>query len=768
MAIRWYEIRNISTTPTLFQQGTYDPNTDHHWMGSIAMDAQGNMALGYSVSSTTTSPSVRYTGRLVADPAGTLPQGEGVIINGASSQTGGSRWGDYSDMTVDPTDDCTFWYTQEYLIGGNWATRIGSFKFPTCVNGAVTPTNTPAAGTATPTSTNTPVAATATPTACAATNLIINAGFETGTFTPWVVDSSAPAPVVSNLQAHTGTFSGHVGSFPTGETPGDSSFYQTVIVPPSGGTLSFWYWPRTIDSVTFDWQDAYITDNAGVILATIFHQASNSQTWTNQTFNMNPYSGQTVRVKFLVHGDNAGDPTDMFVDDVQLLAPCLATATSTSTATIGATATPCPPINLIVNGGFETGAFPPWTIDSSAPPPFVATTGGGYPVHSGLDSGHVGSLPAGETPGDSSFYQTVVVPATGGTLSFWYWPRTTDSVTFDWQDAYVTDAAGTILATIFHQASNAQTWINQTFNMAPYAGQTVRIKFLVHGDNAGDPTDMFVDDVTLLGPGACGTATNTPIAGTATPTTCAASTPGPWTAAAPVPANAPFLRYAFAQNGADLYIMGGLNSGFALSTLAVKYNTTTGIWTTLASPAIAPGQASSAAYMSGKIYVVGGLNVSSIPQTTLQIYDVATNTWTTGPSIPLGTYGAAAGVFNGKFYVAGGSDPAGATGTTTLQVYDTVANSWSAGTVAPTPYLLGGYTQVGQYLYLVGSYSATPLTGIGSGKSPATSLLGGKNNVLAPSANTPLSMRLDMTSSPGSWTSGPAWTMKSSRHGVII
>ena len=130
-------------------------------------------------------------------------------------------------------------------------------------------------------------------------------------------------------------------------------------------------------------------------------------------------------------------------------------------------------------------------------------------MHSGTYSAHVGSLPGGETPGDFAFYQTIAVPAGGGTLSYWYWPRTTDSITFDWQDAYVTDASGnTVLATVMHVASNAQTWTNVTFNMAPYAGQTVGIKFLVHGDNAGDPTDMFVDDVQLLGQ--CVTPTITP------------------------------------------------------------------------------------------------------------------------------------------------------------------------------------------------------------------------------------------------------------------
>jgi uncharacterized repeat protein (TIGR01451 family) len=137
--IRWYEIRDPNGSPFIYQQSTYAPGTSdgiHRWMGSIAMDAVGNMALGYSASNaTTTFPSSWYTGRLVDDPLGTMPQGEGVIINGTGSQTASARWGDYTSMNVDPVDDCTFWYVNEYLpvtspIG--WRLHIGAFKFPSC------------------------------------------------------------------------------------------------------------------------------------------------------------------------------------------------------------------------------------------------------------------------------------------------------------------------------------------------------------------------------------------------------------------------------------------------------------------------------------------------------------------------------------------------------------------------------------------------------------------------------------------------------------
>jgi len=137
--VRWYELRNPGGAPSVDQQGTDAPDGTSRWMGSIAMDAVGNIAVGYSASSRTIFPSVAYTGRLATDPLGTL-QTESVIVTGAGSQTGTSRWGDYSGLTIDPIDDCTFWYTNEYLQTTgqfNWSTRVASFKFPGCIRTSV-------------------------------------------------------------------------------------------------------------------------------------------------------------------------------------------------------------------------------------------------------------------------------------------------------------------------------------------------------------------------------------------------------------------------------------------------------------------------------------------------------------------------------------------------------------------------------------------------------------------------------------------------------
>jgi hypothetical protein len=138
--VRWYELRNTGSGWTIYQQGTYAPNADHRWMGSVAMNNKGEIGLGYSISSSSVYPSIYYSGRLPGDPLGQMTQGESVIINGAGYQNHSSgRWGDYSSLSVDPSDDCTFWYTQEYYAipgggsnGAAWQTHIGSFRLTTC------------------------------------------------------------------------------------------------------------------------------------------------------------------------------------------------------------------------------------------------------------------------------------------------------------------------------------------------------------------------------------------------------------------------------------------------------------------------------------------------------------------------------------------------------------------------------------------------------------------------------------------------------------
>jgi Fibronectin type III domain len=174
-AVRWYQFNvtggNFPATPV--QQQSWNNGNDGlwRWMPSIAVDQNGNMAIGYSTSSATQEPSIRYAGRLAADPLNNLGQGEAIMTVGGGHQTHSSgRWGDYSMTTIDPVDNLTFWHTNEYYpvtSSASWFTRVGTFQFPAA---SPTPTPTPTA-TATPTATPTPAPTPAAPRALKATNV---------------------------------------------------------------------------------------------------------------------------------------------------------------------------------------------------------------------------------------------------------------------------------------------------------------------------------------------------------------------------------------------------------------------------------------------------------------------------------------------------------------------------------------------------------------------------------------------------------------------
>ena len=398
VGIRWYELRNPSGTPTVYQQSTYAPDASYRWMGSMAMDHSGDIGLGYSVSSSSMRPAIRYTGRLAGDPLNTL-QAESSLIEGAGSQIANlHRWGDYSSLSVDPSDDCTFWYTNEYLASSgsfNWRTRIGSFRFPSC-SGTTTPpppppppaandfsiaanpssltlgqgrsgsstistavtsgsaesvalsvsgvpsgtsvtfnpssvtaggssTMTVSPGTATApgsyTLTVTGTSASATHTtsvqlAVTGANVVANPGFETGTFASWTTGGVSP-PVIVGSGAHSGAYAARPGS--PSPYNGNSTITQTIAVPASGGTLSFWYNPHCPDSIYYDQLQAQIRNTAGATLATVLNVCSNSGVWTQRTFSMASYAGQTVLLYFNVHDDGwPTDPSYMLLDDISL------------------------------------------------------------------------------------------------------------------------------------------------------------------------------------------------------------------------------------------------------------------------------------------------------------------------------------------------------------------------------------------------------------------------------------------------------------------
>jgi hypothetical protein len=369
--VRWYELRSPNSSPVIYQQSTYAPGlTDgiHRWMGSIAMDANGNMALGYSASSTTVFPSIRYTGRLAGDPLSQMPQGEASLIEGTGSQTGSARWGDYTDMTVDPVDDCTFWYVNQYLpttSSVGWRTRIGAFKFPGCSLSTPTATVT---GTP-PTATRTP---TATPTACAVNTTPLTEGFESGlggfasavaTCVPggcgWTTVTSdkhggthaAYAPDLANISDQRLELSSGL-SIPATATSAVLSFWHRVALENGydGGVLEF----STNNGATWTTSDpTFISGGYNATISSGFSSPiAGRHAWSgtigstgnfvNVQVDLMAYAGQSnLRFRFREANDTSAVATGWWVDDVSVTirTPCTNTPTPTATRT----RTPVPP-----------------------------------------------------------------------------------------------------------------------------------------------------------------------------------------------------------------------------------------------------------------------------------------------------------------------------------------------------------------------------------------------------------------------------------------
>src|SRR5438874_6937982 len=287
---------------------------------------------------------------------------------------------------------------------------------------------------------------------------------------------------------------------------------------------------------------------------------------------------------------------DVFVNFVQGATPTASpsptgTATASPSPTATATPTPCE-TSIIVNGGFETGSFPPWVIDGHTNDPVIATNF----AHSGTHSAFAGGNPQAQTYceensneplGDSSFYQQFTVPAGSSLLSFYHKDCTNDSITFDWQDAYITNSSGTILQTIYHLCDTTD-WTNVLVDMTPYAGQTVRIKFLVHQDGfnpPGDTTGQWIDDVALLGP--CGTPSPTPTftpTSTGTPSATPTATPtctANWSAGPNLPTVLVRAVGVYFPADGNFYTMGGRTSDVAGSDFqhVLRYSPGSNTWT---------------------------------------------------------------------------------------------------------------------------------------------------------------------------------------------
>jgi hypothetical protein len=679
--VRWYEIQNPSGTPTVAQQSTFAPDSNYRWMGSIAMDQAGDMAVGYSVASSSLNPTIRYTGRVPSDPSGTMEAEVNVVTGTGSQTTSLSRWGDYSAMQVDPVDDCTFWYTQEYIKTNgtfNWNTRIANFKFPTCgsaspdftvgaspssltiaqgssgnstitvtslngfnsattlsasgLPGGVTaafspnPVTPPANGSATSTLTltasgtattgNATVTVTGTSGALTHSTTIAltvtssgGGGLQTATYSstfkaPSCGSVGSGCDSGPSLLLGRDTLSG--GSEPnqpntinnscadgtSGTFHSDESNDRLVIQTTDGSNMAPGKTVKVSATVwaysgfTSDHLDLYYAANASspswVLIGTITPTAAGAQT-LSANYTLPSGGSQAVRAQFRYLGSASSCTTGSYNDHDDLVfavgagtpgftvsaspsavsvtqgstanstvtvtsvngfnsattlsasglpsgvtaafstnpvtPPANGSATSTLTFTASATAATgttnvtvtgtsgslvqtttialtvtAPSSQLIQNGGFETGTLANWTTGG-----VVAPTISTVQKHSGTYSALDGASSGSEPNGDDFLYQTITIPstATKATLTFWYWPATTDTITYDWQEAQVQNTSGATLAQIMKVCSNAQAWTQVTYDLTSYKGQTIRIYFNDHQDGYGDLTYMYVDDVSV-------------------------------------------------------------------------------------------------------------------------------------------------------------------------------------------------------------------------------------------------------------------------------
>ena len=488
--IRWFEVRKTGATWSLYQEGTYAPDATHRWMGSVAQDHMGNMALGYSASSSSVFPSVRYAGRLATDPLNTLGQAEVVLHAGTASQSGVNRWGDYSMMSPDPVDDCTFWYTNEYSSGSwDWRTRIGAFKFPNCslepmgaLQGTVSDANT-AAG-------------------------IVNAQVRvsrslTSTFTTM----SGPAGAYA-LSVPEGTYAVTASAY--GYTPASISGASvlsgtTTTVNISLTTVSSYVVSGTVTDALTGWPlYARIT-----VAGDPFNPpAPNNEVWTDP---VTGYYSVTLAGN-ITYTLNATAWVNGYLPAAQSVAPL----TSNQTVNIGLAAglATCSAPGYSFSGGltenFDTVTVPAlpagWAkvvVTTTSTLGSWATNAGtrypsGQPAHSAPNLVYFNSFSAG-TGGAARLYRTSglnMTTVTTPTLSFWMYHDTGYTSSNDRVQVQVsTDGTTwTNVGAPVSRYNGTTTWTQHTIDLSAYAAQTIQVGLL--GISAYG-NDVHVDDVAL-------------------------------------------------------------------------------------------------------------------------------------------------------------------------------------------------------------------------------------------------------------------------------
>jgi hypothetical protein len=530
VGVRWYELRLSGGNPTVYQQSTYAPDATYRWMGSIAMDKVGNMAMGYSASSSSIHPQIRFTGRLAGDALNSMTQGEGTITSGAGSQTTYSRWGDYTSMAVDPADGCTFWYTDEYIPANgnfNWKTHLASFQMPGCsgtVNNDFAISTNPTSGSVTAGSSTTTtvstsvVSGTAESVALSATGLpsgasasfnppsVTAGGSSTLTITTSTSTPAGSYPVTITGTAASATHStsytlgvtgtgggGGItnGGFESGLTGWTSTGTTLAITSPVHGGAGAAQIGSTSPSTDSSLAQTF-TVPSGQTQLSFWYKMTCPDTVTYDWFTAT-LTDNTAGTSSTPQGKTCATNSAYAQVSTAVTAGHSYTLTLTSHddnyagdasyTDVDDVALSAPAGSAVTNGGFESG-LTGWTSTGTT----LAITS---PVHSGAGAAQVGST----SPSlDSSLAQTFTVAA-GSSLSFWYKMTCPDTVTYDWFTVTLKDNTTGTTATVLGKtcATNAA----YTKVTAPVtAGHSYTLTLTNHDDNyAGDASFTDVDDV---------------------------------------------------------------------------------------------------------------------------------------------------------------------------------------------------------------------------------------------------------------------------------
>lgn len=705
--IRWYELRAPNAiTPTVYQQGTYTLNdSTHRWMGSAAMDRMGNIAIGFSASSTVISPSIRYAGRLATDPLGQLSQGESLLYQGQGVEVSSqfARWGDYSSISVDPSDDCTYWYTTEYYGNPgdrNWRTRIGTFKFPNCGQ----------------------------PDQCQISFSDVHttdwfydfvrclyckgaiSGYADGTFRPF--NNTTRGQMTKIVVAAFGIPINTTGGPHFTDVATNNPFYAFIETAYNNGIVSGY------SDNTFRWGNDV---TRGQLSKIVVQAAIIVNHWvlinpTTPTFSDVPTNDpfyvyiETAYCHGIISGYSDGtfrsgnNATRAQISKIVCLAVRNEITCNFAQPTFTPTAQPtlCP-------GGISTSG----SITSSDP------TMAGRLVRAG--SASTCAQPRGcpgvdiTTPAhyDSYVYTNTLTVAQCVTVRI----RNACGNNFVQSIAYDQTFDPANLCTNY-LGSQAVAGPIYSYSFTLPAGHAAVVVVEEGVANLGCST-YYIDISPCQAvptytpvPSNTPTITRTPsltatsVAGTSTSTATRTSTPA--CSATPAWTAGPTLtpgRYAFQGgllNDNKFYIAGGQLANNTPVADVKRFNGTTNAWEAVPSLPVAVGQVAVAS--SGtKLYVGGGYlggTTGNSVTTTVQVYDMATNAWSFVAPLP-SRVEAAAGVFlNNKFYVMGGDDFT--VGLDTNYIYDVGAGTWSTGAPLPEARTNVYATTVGGFIYLFG------------------------------------------------------------------